>query len=114
MRFYTVLTRTSQAEALYAKQHNCQPIQTLPYKWPLGLDLLWTAYHQAMEGHILRFFTTLTGTVPPTFEQKLLGVGGVDTFDPKNIEAVLGTQFTGVPTLFLKTKCGRSCTDKPL
>jgi cytochrome P450 len=86
--------QTQKADALYAKQHNCQPLKTLPYKWPLGLDLLWTAYHHAMEGRILRFFTTLIKTVPPTFEQKLFGISGVDTVDPKNIEAVLGTQFT--------------------
>ena len=53
-----------------------------------------------MEGHILQFFTTLIKTVPPTFEQKLFGISGVDTVDPKNIEAVLGTQFTGIPIFF--------------
>jgi len=53
-----------------------------------------------MEGRILRFFTTLINTVPPTFEQKLFGISGIDTVDPKNIEAVLGTQFTGIPIFF--------------
>ena len=53
-----------------------------------------------MEGHILRFFTDLIKAVPPTFEQKLFGISGVDTIDPKNIEAVLGTQFTGIPIFF--------------
>lgn len=86
--------QTQKADALYAKQFNCQPLKTLPYKWPLGLDLLWTAYQHAMEGRILRFFNMLISTMPPTFEQKLLGLSGIDTLDPKNIEAVLGTQFT--------------------
>jgi len=53
-----------------------------------------------MEGRILRFFTALIRTVPPTFEQKLFGISGIDTVDPKNIEAVLGTQFTGIPIFF--------------
>ena len=101
MRSASLLTQTSsQADALYAEQHNCQPLKTLPYKWPLGLDLLWTAYHHAVEGRILRFFTALINTVPPTFEQRLLGISGVDTVDPKNIEAVLGTNFSGMPILF--------------
>ena len=49
-----------------------------------------------MDGRILRFFNMLISTMPPTFEQKLLGLSGIDTLDPKNIEAVLGTQFTGI------------------
>lgn len=92
----SVLIPASQAGALYAKQHNCQPLKTLPYKWPFGLDLLWAAYHHATEGRILQFFSTLMETVPSTFEQKLLGVNGVVTVEPKNLEAVLGTQFPGI------------------
>jgi hypothetical protein len=33
-------------------------------------------------------------------EATLFGISGVDTVDPKNIEAVLGTQFTGIPIFF--------------
>lgn len=33
-----------------------------------------------------------TGT---TFEQNLLGMRGIDTVDPVNIEAILSKQFTG-------------------
>ncbi|KAH9219897.1 cytochrome P450 [Leptodontidium sp. 2 PMI_412] len=69
------------------------PLKTLPYKWPLALDLLWEAYNHALEGRILRFFTMLITPLPPTFEQKLLGVSGIDTTDPKNIESILSTQF---------------------
>jgi hypothetical protein len=88
----------SKADELYIREHNCQPLKTLPYKWPLALDLLYTAYLQAMEGRILRFFTNLVQSMPPTFEQKLLGLSGIDTVDPKNIEAVLSTQFNGTST----------------
>lgn len=51
-----------------------------------------------MEGRILRFFSNLVAPMPPTFEQKLLGLSGIDTVDPKNIEAVLGTQFNSAST----------------
>lgn len=30
-----------------------------------------------------------------TFEQVILGARGIDTRDPKNIEAILSTQFNG-------------------
>lgn len=33
-------------------------------------------------------------SIPPTFEQRLLGISGINTIDPKNIEAILGTEFT--------------------
>jgi hypothetical protein len=95
-QYIGINTHRSQADALYAKQFNCQPLKTLPYKWPLGLDLLWSAYLHAKEGRILRFFNGLISPLPATFEQKLLGISGIDTIDPRNIEAVLGTQFTGV------------------
>lgn len=95
--FISLYARHLQAEkanALYAKKFHCQPLKTLPFRWPLALDLLWQAYNHAMEGRILRFFTMLIAPLPPTFEQRLLGISGIDTVDPKNIEAVLATQFT--------------------
>jgi len=32
----------------------------------------------------------------PTFEQRLLGARVINTIDPKNIEAILSTQFNGL------------------
>jgi hypothetical protein len=54
-----------------------------------------------MEGRILRFFLTLVTPMPATFEQRLLGISGIDTVDPRNIEAVLSTQFNGTLELLL-------------
>lgn len=48
-----------------------------------------------MEGRILRFFLTLIAPMPATFEQRLFGISGIDTLDPRNIEAVLSSQFNG-------------------
>lgn len=86
--------KTTQADAVFAKEHNCLPPVPLETKWPFGLDLLWTAYQHAQAGRILRFFVQIVEGLPPTFEQRLLGVSGIDTVDPKNIEFVLATQFT--------------------
>ena len=84
-----------KADALFAKERNCLPLVQLETKWPLGLDLLWAAYQHAQAARILRFFVELVERLPPTFEQRLLGTSGVDTVDPRNIESVLATQFTG-------------------
>ena len=69
----------------------------VPYRWPLALDLLWEGFVNAKEGHILPFLTMLIGQLPLTFERKLLGISGIDTVDPKNIESILSLQF--------KSKC---------
>jgi hypothetical protein len=87
--------KSRQADALFAKEHNCLPPVQLETKWPLGLDLLWAAYQHAQAARILRFFVKIVEGLPPTFEQKLLGISGIDTVDPRNIESVLATQFTG-------------------
>lgn len=46
-------------------------------------------------GMILSFFTSLIEETGVTFEQIILGGRGVGTIDPKNIEAILSTQFDG-------------------
>ena len=68
----------------------------LKTKWPFGLDLLWAAYQHAQAARILRFFVEIIERLPPTFEQRLLGISGIDTVDPRNIESVLATQFVGM------------------
>ena len=85
-----------QADALFAEEHRCLPLAKLETKWPLGLDLIWTAFKHARAHRILRFFVRVVeDTGRSTFEQNLLGTTGVDTVEPKNIESVLATQFTG-------------------
>ena len=86
---------TRKADTLFAKEHHCLPLVQLETKWPFGLDLLWAAYKHAQAARILRFFVTVIEGLPPTFEQRLLGISGIDTVDPRNIESVLATQFTG-------------------
>lgn len=44
---------------------------------------------------ILQFFLDVVDENGITFEQKLLGARGIDTIDPKNIETVLSTKFSG-------------------
>jgi hypothetical protein len=69
----------------------------LPYKWPLSLDLFKNQYNAQMAGHLLDsqadyFNKTEVGQ---TFEVKLLGRIGYFTTDPRNIEAIVSTNFGG-------------------
>lgn len=91
-----------KADLLYVKNHQCERLKVLPYKWPLALDLLFEVYRHAMKGQILHLLSNLVMPLPPTFEQKLLGLSGIDTMDPKNIEALLGTQFEGDRSILLQ------------
>ncbi|KAL1626012.1 hypothetical protein SLS56_007070 [Neofusicoccum ribis] len=65
----------------------------LRYAWPLGLDLIVDAFRAAASGRILALFDLLVSRTGTTFEQRLLGISGIDTIDPENIEAVLSSQF---------------------
>ncbi|KAL6862549.1 hypothetical protein ACO1O0_002783 [Amphichorda felina] len=47
----------------------------------------------AKKKQILHWFAQVMQEIPPTFEQNLLGGRGVNTIDPRNIEAILSTNF---------------------
>jgi hypothetical protein len=85
-----------QTDVRFVKEHKCHAPPRLKTRWPLGLDLLWQAFQYARSGHILHFFTRVVECTGHTFEQNLLGVSGIDTVDPRNLEAVLSTQFNGI------------------
>lgn len=83
-----------QAEGVFVALHHCEKVKTLRTSWPLGLDLIISAFRHASEHQLLKFFTQLIIETGNTFEQNLLGSRGLDTIDPKNIEAVLSSQFS--------------------
>ncbi|KAF2118617.1 cytochrome P450 [Lophiotrema nucula] len=85
--------RVEAADIAFGRAKGCEPPPKLPYAWPLALDLIVNAFKAARSGHILQFFERAVAPVGHTFEQVLLGVSGIDTFDPQNIEAVLSSQF---------------------
>jgi hypothetical protein len=64
-------------------------------RWPLGLELIVHAFRSAREQRLLRLMSELVHKTGPTFEQRLLGIRGIDTVDPINIEAILSKQFSG-------------------
>lgn len=66
----------------------------MPYKWPFGLDILKKQYDALPSQKLLAFQSQFLKDETPTTEFRLLGRGYVTT-DPKNVEAVLSTQFKG-------------------
>ncbi|KAG9251386.1 n-alkane-inducible cytochrome P450 [Emericellopsis atlantica] len=85
--------QTSQFERKFALEKGCEPLRPWSAKWPMGLDLLVKVFQYAREERVLRFFVDVVGDSGNTFEQRLLGVTGIDTIDPENIEAILSTDF---------------------
>ncbi|OJJ42352.1 hypothetical protein ASPZODRAFT_2122377 [Penicilliopsis zonata CBS 506.65] len=84
----------SRIDRKFAAAKGCQPPRRWNSKWPLGLDLLLKAFRQERKQRILQFFLDVVAESGHTFEQKLLFARGIDTIEPRNIEAILSTQFT--------------------
>jgi hypothetical protein len=66
----------------------------LPYKWPLALDILKRQYDALPDQHLLAFQSPYIEKMP-NMELHLFGNVGYLTADPKNVEAILHTNFEG-------------------
>ena len=87
-----------QANVIFGEKHGCMPLQKcLPYQWPLALDVLKRQYDALMSGRLLAFQSEYfeRTQVGHTFEVKLLGRTGYFTTDPRNIAAIVSTNFEG-------------------
>lgn len=54
---------------------------------------------QGKKGYILKFFASVVEESGDTFVQELLGVSGIDTVSPENVEEILSTNFNGNPSI---------------
>lgn len=86
---------------MFAAQQGCKRPTSWTAKWPLGLDLLLRVFQAAKKDRILSFFYEIVQESGSTFVQHLLGVSGIDTIDPENIESILSTNFKGNPRVCL-------------
>jgi hypothetical protein len=75
--------------------NGCLPPRKWCSAWPLGLDLLVKAFEYDRRQQILKFFLEVVAQSGTAFEQSLLFARGIDTIEPRNIQALLSTQFTG-------------------
>lgn len=95
---YAYIRRRSrlQAEQTFSDQHGCQPMETtLPYDWPLGLDILKKQYDALPDQKVLAFQSQFLDKLGPNMIVRLFGGEGYLTTDPKNIESILTTRFEG-------------------
>ena len=93
-----VSLNTEQVNDIFGEKHGCMPLQKrLPYQWPLALDILKRQYDAQMSGRLLAFQSEYfeRTQVGHTFEVKLLGRIGYFTTDPRNIAAIVSTNFEG-------------------
>ncbi|RDW59257.1 hypothetical protein BP5796_12181 [Coleophoma crateriformis] len=97
-----------------ARSLGCGLAPTEPTKWPLGLDMVVRGIRASREQRVMEFVLERFENMGcHTWYMNLLGSSNLLTADPKNIQALLATQFddfrTGAPKVMsLKQMIGRS------
>lgn len=85
---------SNRYHARKARELGCQPAFLRPYKYPLAVDLTWEVIQadrsQTVPAHFLEIYKKAGKT---TWRQNALGTMAYVTVDPKNIQAILATQF---------------------
>ena len=76
-----------------ALEKGCLPAPLWNAKWPLALDMLIDVFRYSRRSQILKYMIGVTEANAITFTQMLLGVRGIGTIDPANVEAILSTNF---------------------
>jgi len=89
---------TSYQHARRANELGCKPAPSLPHRWPLALDFMLRLAKADAAGLLPPFTVTLynemgAGQKGATYQQNFVGRIGIATVDPKNIQAILATQF---------------------
>ncbi|KIV96329.1 hypothetical protein PV10_00210 [Exophiala mesophila] len=95
---YWIVSRflTNRRHARRAQQLGCQEPWDRPYRLPLAYDLIQEIQKADAENVVPDYFMEMYDMVGKraTWRQNFLGVRNIITTDPKNIQAVLATQFT--------------------
>ncbi|MCJ1414722.1 hypothetical protein MMC32_001049 [Xylographa parallela] len=85
---------TDRRYALEAKRLGCKQAPRLPNQLPYGIDRIREALRADKAQQFMRMITGRFDAMSAlTFETKILGIAGHMTADPKNIQALLATQF---------------------
>lgn len=85
---------TNRRYAAEAERLGCKPVPMQTTRWPFGLDRV----YQAIKADRAMLFTELVNdrwyeAGARTYGFRIMGTTGFFTADPKNIQAVLATQF---------------------
>lgn len=84
-----------KTDAAFGRQHGCQPPNRLLNKFPLGIDRLHQIFDADANNRLMALFMYHFRLWGDTLEQVFLGTRAFGTIDPKNLEAMLSTQFDG-------------------
>ena len=68
----------------------------IPYRWPLGLDILKRQYDVLPEQRLLLFKSQYFDKYGPNLTFKIFSKQGYLTADPENIKSILSTHFEGM------------------
>lgn len=92
-----LLTDFCQADCAFGARHGCQPCPELTKKWPLGVDRLRQLWQSNSDGRLLAFLCSLAKDYPHNMGSQYLLVGprAFHNLSPKNVEAMLSTDFKG-------------------
>ena len=90
----------AQTDILSTNPHGCLPAPKIPYKWPLGLDILKFQYDALRDGRVLASLSRYLLDEEGEGRRMTLGLNdfgrvGYVTTDPRNIEAMLGVGVRG-------------------
>jgi hypothetical protein len=91
-------TNDSQADAALGARHGCQPPPELSYRWPLGIDRIKDLWESNAQGRLLAYLCHVAKDYEPrnNLSQFLLfGPRAYHVLHPRNVEAVLSTNFKG-------------------
>ena len=79
---------------LKSRRHGCGPVPFEPTRWPLGIDLvirgLWADKDQSTPDFVTMRFESMGRY---TWGLSLLGTSNLVTAEPRNVQAILATQF---------------------
>jgi hypothetical protein len=85
---------SNRYHARKARELGCQPAPQRPHRLPLGIDLVWQIFQADKENVVPSYFLDFYRNFShATWIQNFLGTMVYVTSDPKNIQALLATQF---------------------
>ncbi len=84
-----------KADRDFGLRHGCLPPARLKNELPLGVDRLSQIFQADADNKLMALFLWHFRHWGDTLEQVFLGTRAFGTIDPRNLEAILSTQFAG-------------------
>jgi len=91
-----LVTDTYQSDKALNLKHGCRPAPRLRNGWPWGIDRLLQIFDADRNSRLMELFLFHFQDVGNTLEQVFLGTPAFGTIEPRNLQAILSTQFSGM------------------